>query len=150
MSDIPDASQRKAIYAPAGQSVLVTAPPGYGKTYVMPRRIEYLIKSGALVPPERALGLTFTNAAASEMIARLEQRVSRKYLDYVDAMTFHSLCYQVLRAFGNDLSLSRDFRILPEGEKRAYFRAFVEKRGQRFMVSLLRVGTSASSQAGEQ
>jgi len=130
MSEIPDPSQRKAIYAPLGQSVLVTAPPGYGKTFVMPRRIEFLIKSGKLVPPERALGLTFTNAAASEMIDRLNRRVSAKYLDYVDAMTFHSFCYRVLRAYGNCLHLAMDFRILPGQEKRKFFEAFVKKEGQ--------------------
>lgn len=129
MSERPDESQRRAIYAPFKQSVLVTAPPGYGKTFVMPRRIEFLIKSGELVPPERALGLTFTNAAASEMLARLERRVSTQYLDYIDAMTFHSFCYRFLRAYGNYLGLAADFRVLPEQEKKKYFKAFINEQG---------------------
>jgi len=135
MSEIPDESQRRAIYAPCNQSVLVTSPPGYGKTFVMPRRIEFLIKSGKLIPPERALGLTFTNAAASEMLTRLQMGVSTKYLDYVDAMTFHSFSYRVLRAYGNCLGLAADFRILPEQEKRKHFKEFVEKQVQRFHES---------------
>ena len=132
MSTIPDESQRRAIYAPCKESVLVTSPPGYGKTFVMPRRVEFLIKGGRLVPPERVLGLTFTNAAASEMIVRLKQRVSAQYLDYVDAMTFHSFCYRVLRAFGNHIGLAMDFRILPDHEKREYFKAFVKMQGYVF------------------
>lgn len=122
---LPDESQRRAIYVPADQSVLVTAPPGYGKTFVMPRRIEFLIKSGDLIPPERALGLTFTNAAANEMLNRLERRISNKYLDYVDAMTFHSFCYRALRSYGNRLGLSTDFRILLESEKEGLCRSYL-------------------------
>lgn len=125
MNDRPDSSQRKAIFAPFNQSVIVTAPPGYGKTYVMPRRIEYLIKSGHLLPPERVLGLTFTNAAASEMKSRLENRINRKFLGFIDAITFHSFCYQVLCSYGNIINLGTNFGILLEKEKRKSFETFL-------------------------
>ena len=136
MSDIPDLSQRNAIYAPHDQSVLVTAPPGYGKTFVMPKRIEYLIKCDKLAPPQRALGLTFTNAAASEMVARLERRINPRYLEYVDAMTFHSFCYRALQGYGERLSLDGHFRILTENDRHDVFRRLVEEEGHRYDAGL--------------
>lgn len=81
------------------------------------------------MPPQRAIGLTFTNAAASEMLVRLKGGVNPKYLDYVDAMTFHSFSYRVLRAYGNYLGLSSDFRILRDEEKKAWFKVFLQGLG---------------------
>jgi superfamily I DNA/RNA helicase len=127
MVKIPDKSQRKAIFAPPKQSILVTAPPGYGKTYVMPKRLAFLIKSGSLVPPERALGLTFTNAAASEMLTRVEKNIGSRYIDFIDAMTFHSFCYQVLRSHGDAIGLPIDFSIFPEGAKERLYEEKLKK-----------------------
>jgi superfamily I DNA/RNA helicase len=132
MSEKPDESQCAAIYAPASESVLVTAPPGYGKTFVMPKRVEYLVRSGSLVAPQRVLGLTFTNAAASEMHSRLEKSLRAEYLDYVDVTTFHSFCYCTLRAYGDSIKLSQEFRVLPMQEKNQFFKEFSEAEGRSY------------------
>ena len=103
-------SQREVVFLPLEQSAVVIAPPGHGKTFVMARRIAYLLQDNLVPAPGRILGLTFTNAAAREMMERV-----RSYLgpvDRVDITTFHSFAYQVLRAYGNLLGIDRKFTVL--------------------------------------
>ena len=52
--------------------MIIIAGPGYGKTYTMARRIEYLINNNKLDGNRKILGLTFSNAAAREMYKKLE------------------------------------------------------------------------------
>lgn len=117
MATMLDDNQRKAIYLPFNESVIVEAPPGHGKTFVMARRIEFLIEAGFIKPPKKILGLTFTNAAAGEMLDDIKARVDEKHLDLIRVMTFHSLCYKILRAYGNLLGFNRNFKILSEVEQ---------------------------------
>ena len=111
-----DKEQKKAVYAPIGQSLIVLSPPGCGKTLIMAKRIEYLIKIGAITPPFKILGLTFTNAAANEMKDRVTDEVPEA--DGIVYITnFHSFSYSVLRAYGNVVGLSRRFTVIGEIEK---------------------------------
>lgn len=112
-----DESQRAAVFQPINRSTLVIAPPGYGKTYVMTRRISHLLQGGYLRPPNRILGLTFTNAAAGEMMDRVRSKVPPRLLDSVSIMTFHSLCYNVLRAYGNYVGVNRNYAVLGEVQR---------------------------------
>lgn len=114
-----DTSQIRAITSSVDSSSLVVAPPGYGKTYVMTRRISYLIRSGSLNPPKRLLGLTFTNAAAAEMIERVSRDIPRNKMDYIDLSTIHSFCYQCLVAYGSYISIVPDFIIMGETEAKS-------------------------------
>lgn len=119
MSQTPiklDKEQRKAVYAPVDRSLIVIAPPGCGKTLIMAKRIEYLVRTGAVRPPFKALGLTFTNAAANEMEDRIEKEIPEaKPLVYIT--NFHSFAYSVLRAYGNKIGIPRKFTVLGEIEK---------------------------------
>jgi DNA helicase-2/ATP-dependent DNA helicase PcrA len=83
----------------------------------MARRIELLIKSGFIKAPKKILGLTFTNTAAGEMIDDVKSRIIEKNLDLVKIMTFHSLSYKILRAYGGLIGVDRDFKILSEIEQ---------------------------------
>ena len=112
-----DEKQRKAIYLPFNESAIVEAPPGHGKTFVMARRIEFLIDAGFIKSPKKILGLTFTNAAAGEMLDDIRARVDEKHLDVIRVMTFHSLCYKILRAYGNLLGFDKNFQIISEIEQ---------------------------------
>ena len=102
-----DNNQRKAVYLPYTESAIIEAPPGHGKTFVMARRIEFLLQSGYIKPPKKILGLTFTNAAAGEMLDDIKLRINGKHLDLIKVMTFHSFCYKILRAYGNLLGYDR-------------------------------------------
>lgn len=67
--------QAAAIQAPTNKNMIIVAGAGSGKTYTMTRRVIDLIERG--VAPESILGLTFTNKAASELLARVAQAVSQ-------------------------------------------------------------------------
>lgn len=69
------AEQSAAITAPTNKNMIIVAGAGSGKTYTMTRRVIDLIDRG--VAPESILGLTFTNKAASELLARVAQAVSQ-------------------------------------------------------------------------
>jgi superfamily I DNA/RNA helicase len=111
---ILDEYQRTAIYWPPTKSVIIKAPPGHGKTFVMARRIEYILQSGFIRTPQKILGLTFTNAAAGEMMDDIRIQLSLTQQSLVRVMTFHSFCYKVLHAYGNLIGLDRNFVILGE------------------------------------
>ena len=116
--------QKKAIEI-SGQSVLVSAAAGSGKTSVLTARIVSLILKGADI--QNMLVTTFTNAAAGEMKARIaralllhsEDKRMREQADLVSGAaigTFHSLCSRIVRENYDFLGISRGFRILDEKE----------------------------------
>jgi DNA helicase-2/ATP-dependent DNA helicase PcrA len=90
-------------------AMLLLAGPGSGKTQVLTLRIARLLEASA-DQKYKILGLTFTNKAADEMRARVENLVpdhaSRLFLG-----TFHSFCAEVLRQHGTHLGIAPDFRI---------------------------------------
>ncbi|MDD7540757.1 MAG: ATP-dependent DNA helicase [Mobiluncus porci] len=69
----PTEEQEAVIAAPLGQ-VLVIAGAGSGKTETIANRLVYWIVNAG-IPPENALGLTFTRKAAGEMSARFMKRL---------------------------------------------------------------------------
>ncbi len=119
--------------------VLVLAGAGSGKTKTLLQRIQYLIDKKEVRPSE-ILGITFTRAAANEMIDRLiisadttgqyEKILSdvrqpkvelnrtrrsfadrHKWISGLTIKTFHSFCYTILRQFGAN-EFDNKFRIL--------------------------------------
>lgn len=87
-------AQYKAITHGAGP-MLVLAGPGSGKTFVVTRRIKYLIEQHH-VKPENILVITFTRAAAAEMQERFVKLSDGKCYP-VNFGTFHSVFFQILR-----------------------------------------------------
>ena len=120
--------QPESIAAPAGkllqnlnpeQLAAVTLPPqpalilagaGSGKTRVLTTRIAWLLHTGQ-VSPGGVLAVTFTNKAAKEMLARLQNMLPVN----VRGMwigTFHGLCNRFLRAHWKLAGLPQGFQIL--------------------------------------
>ncbi len=78
---------------------MVLAGPGSGKTLVITKRIEYLIKERRIAP-EEILVITFTKAAAVEMRERFE-RLMGGCRQGVTFGTFHSVFFRILKASYN-------------------------------------------------
>ncbi|MGH8527630.1 MAG: UvrD-helicase domain-containing protein, partial [Gammaproteobacteria bacterium] len=89
----PTPSQRAAIEAEP-KPLLVVAGPGSGKTFCLIERIRFLIE-GHGVAPERICAFTFTNKAAEEIAARLDQLGPAAAL--VKRTTIHKFCVDLLR-----------------------------------------------------
>ncbi len=78
--------------------MLVVAGPGSGKTYVLVKHIEFLIKERK-ISPENILVLTFSKEAAYEMQSRFLSNDKEKSYP-VCFGTFHSVFYYILRTEG--------------------------------------------------
>lgn len=123
------AHQEEAIKA-RGEDLLISAAAGSGKTRVLVDRIVRLLAEDH-VPLEQMLIVTFTNAAAGEMKARLRQGLTEAaaqaegearafLLAQLEALpeahisTMHAFCIAELRRFYHVLGLDPAFKILPE------------------------------------
>ena len=107
-------SQLEAVSSLDGP-LLVLAGAGTGKTRVITYRVANMIENG--VPPERVLGLTFTNKAAREMRERLAALVSRESAEKVFLGTFHSFGARFLRSHVGVLGFTSDFTIADEADQ---------------------------------
>ncbi|MEO8207390.1 MAG: ATP-dependent DNA helicase UvrD2 [Chloroflexota bacterium] len=88
-----DPEQEEAVRATSGP-VAILAGAGSGKTRVVSRRTAYAIATG-VVPADQVLVVSFTDKAATEMVARLRALG----LQGVTARTFHAHALSQLRHF---------------------------------------------------
>ncbi|HOM73951.1 MAG TPA: ATP-dependent helicase [Fervidobacterium sp.] len=118
-----DEEQKSAVVEPGGK-IVVIAGPGSGKTRVITYKIAHLLITG--IKPSEILLVTFTRAAAREMIERA-QRVTKTDLNDMLAGTFHHVCNTLLRKYGNAVDLKPNFTILDEGDAKSLMN-FVRSR----------------------
>ncbi len=113
LNDLNDA-QRDAVSSPPGNQ-LILAGAGSGKTRVLVHRIAWLIQVEQQ-SPYSVMAVTFTNKAAREMRARLENLLSETGQPVnVRSMwvgTFHGLAHRLLKAHWKDADLPQNFQIL--------------------------------------
>jgi DNA helicase-2/ATP-dependent DNA helicase PcrA len=91
--------------------VLVLAGAGTGKTRVLTVRIAHILATGRARPSE-ILAVTFTNKAAREMKARVEEIVGGVVEGMPWLGTFHSIGVKILRRHAELVGLKTDFTIL--------------------------------------
>ena len=119
-------AQRSAIETTGG-TLLVSAAAGSGKTAVLVERvIETVIAPGSKVNVDDYLLVTFTNAAAAQMRARISQAVADKLeqdpdnahlaaqlvrMNKAKICTLHAFCLDIVRANFSLLGIPADFRI---------------------------------------
>jgi DNA helicase II / ATP-dependent DNA helicase PcrA len=102
-------AQREAVCAPPGH-YLILAGAGSGKTRVLTHRIGWLTQVER-VPPWAILAVTFTNKAAGEMRARLEQLIPGG-TQGLTVGTFHGIAHRLLRRHWHEAGLPESFQIL--------------------------------------
>ncbi len=112
-------AQRAAVTAPPG-SLLVLAGAGSGKTRVLTQRIAWLIHTGQ-ASPYGVLAVTFTNKAASEMRARIEELLQMPARG-LWVGTFHGLAHRLLRAHWREAKLPETFQILDSDDQQRIIR----------------------------
>ena len=101
--------QREAVTAEVGNA-LVLAGAGSGKTRVLVHRIAWLIEAER-VSPHGILAVTFTNKAAAEMRARIEELLDLS-VRTLWVGTFHGIAHRLLRMHWQEADLAQNFQIL--------------------------------------
>ena len=104
-----EVQQEEIIQAPVAQWSFINAGPGTGKTYILMKKIIYMIEH-LEIQPEEILVLCFTNAAVNEIKARIkkyaEEEGDRSFIN-VDVRTFHSFSW-LLISQANELFHNRE------------------------------------------
>jgi DNA helicase II / ATP-dependent DNA helicase PcrA len=113
-------SQREAVTAPDGPSLII-AGPGTGKTLTLVYRIAYLI-SELGINPKKILAVTFTTKAAQEMKERLfkilpSDSARTQCLALLTVSTLHALGLSLLREHSEKVDVLPSFQILSESEQ---------------------------------
>lgn len=127
-------AQEDAIYAENG-TLIVSAAAGSGKTSVLVERIvRKLTDSGRPCPPGALLVVTFTNAAANEMRARIHHRlhtmekegvsplVIKNLIPRMDEMTvctMDAFCMNLVRENFSACGVEADFGVIEEAEEKS-------------------------------
>ena len=124
LSELSD-EQREAAHADA-QNVLLLAPAGTGKTRVMTTRYLNLAAHG--VPLERILMCTFTNAAAHELVERIEPALSIKAEDLWVGTT-HSIGLRIIRDNAQRLGLANVDAIMDRDQQEELVQRLMRSRG---------------------
>lgn len=118
--------------AAEGQNILVAAAAGSGKTAVLVERlIRKITEASSPVNIDELLVVTFTEAAAAEMKARIGQAIEEKMADHpadsrlrrqltllnhASISTLHAFCMKVLRRYYYKINLDPAFRIMDQTE----------------------------------
>lgn len=111
-------AQETAIRHGAGPCAVI-AGPGSGKTFVLVKRIQYLIRT-LKVLPSSILVLTFSRAAAAEMRAR---HMAQGGAAEVVFGTFHAVFFRILQESSHER-----LRMVEPAVKRNYLRRLCEDR----------------------
>jgi DNA helicase II / ATP-dependent DNA helicase PcrA len=117
--------QRRAVAAGSGP-ILVLAGPGSGKTRVLTQRIAYLIAYEG-VRPYQILAVTFTNKAAREMEARVDNLLGEPATQGMLLGTFHSACARILRREAEYLPIESNFVIFDADDQRRLVKTIIRE-----------------------
>ncbi|MGB1237472.1 MAG: DNA helicase II [Pseudomonadales bacterium] len=119
-------AQREAVTAPL-QNMLVLAGAGSGKTRVLIHRIAWLVQTED-ISPYSILAVTFTNKAAKEMRARIEQLLGVNP-NGMWMGTFHGLAHRILRAHWRDAGLVENFQIMDSEDQLRMIKRICKEMG---------------------
>jgi DNA helicase-2/ATP-dependent DNA helicase PcrA len=116
--------QREAVEY-RGQSLLIVAGAGSGKTSVLTRRIAGLLQNKEAWPSQ-ILAITFTNKAAAEMRERVAHLVGNQ-AEGMWISTFHSACVRILRKEAENFGFTKSFTIYDSADSRALVKRIIKE-----------------------
>ncbi|MCY3564064.1 MAG: ATP-dependent DNA helicase [bacterium] len=106
----------------------VSAGAGTGKTTTVSYRMARLVTEEG-VPPERLLGLTFTNKAAGELSHKIHEVLSGRAdpLREAQVNTYHGFCAQIVTEFGAVLGMERSLSIVGPAQTRQLIKRVIRE-----------------------
>lgn len=124
----PNAKQMECIKTLDGP-VMVLAGPGTGKTFTIIQRIKYMLEEGIL--PETILCLTFSEAAANEMKARLVKEMGT-IASAVTIHTYHAFCNELIQQYPAQFELLDGVSLIDDISKRNLMKQCVDEYNPTF------------------
>lgn len=115
---------QQAIITSESHDIGIAAGPGSGKTTVLVRRVGEMISGGW--SPGGIVIISFTNAAANEIVARLRGQNEGVQIAY--AGTLHGWALRLLRDHGSVINLPRTISVLSEDDAKAMLKAHMENQ----------------------
>jgi DNA helicase II / ATP-dependent DNA helicase PcrA len=108
--------EQRAAATYSGETLLILAGAGTGKTTTLCSRAAWLMAEGMLA--ERMLLLSFSRRAAGEMVERARTLAERVVPDAgrIVGGTFHSVAHRMVRVHAGSLGLDRGFGVLDAGD----------------------------------
>ena len=119
-------AQRQAVAAPLAPT-LVLAGAGSGKTRVLTHRVAWLVQVEG-VSPHGILAVTFTNKAAGETRARIEQQLELPSAPLWIG-TFHGIAHRLLRMHWREAGLPQGFSILDAEDQQRLVKRIIRGLG---------------------
>jgi DNA helicase-2/ATP-dependent DNA helicase PcrA len=105
--------QHAVVFAGFDQPMLVLASAGSGKTRVLTERVRYILEN---TKKEGVVALTFTNKAAEEILARLDDMAEERDRCWIG--TIHSIAQRVVEQYGHTIGLPHELHIYERDEDR--------------------------------
>lgn len=121
-----NSEQTKAVLLKDKNSMIL-AGAGSGKTKVLTSRIAYLCREQG-VSINNILAVTFTNKAAKEIRARVENSLNVSTFGMWIG-TFHGIAHRILRKHAHELNLDKNFRILDQDEQAQVIKRVIKNLG---------------------
>lgn len=125
---VPNEKQFECIRTLEG-SVMVLAGPGTGKTFTIIQRIKYMLEQGIL--PETILCLTFSEAAANEMKARIVKEIGT-IASAVTIHTYHAFCNEIIKQHPNEFELLEGVKLIDDISKRNLMKQTLDEYNTQF------------------
>ena len=123
MAIIPNAGQNECIKTLTGP-VMVLAGPGTGKTFTIIQRIKYMLETGIM--PDSILCLTYSEAAANEMKARLVKEIGT-IASSVTIHTYHAFCNEIIRQNPMEFELLDGVGLVDDITKRTFMGEVIDE-----------------------
>ena len=115
-----------------GSNILVSAGAGSGKTAVLSERVLRKVKDGINI--DQILILTFTKAAAYEMMIRIRNKLKKENLfeqvnliDKAYITTFDSFALAIVNKYSDRLNLGKNISIIDENSINLYKKEVLDK-----------------------
>ena len=103
---------------------LVLAGPGTGKTTTVVHRIKNMLEKG--INPEKILCLTFADAAASEMKAKLNNLMNSAEVP-INIYTFHSFCNEIIGENAEIFELPENYKLITKPVARQFLKECIDE-----------------------
>src|SRR5690349_18299937 len=117
------------VLADDSDCLLVEAPPGSGKTYTAVRLVGRDVDAGRIGPTQRALVLTFSRSARSQLAAYAAELLTPSQRARTEITNYHAWFWQKVTQYRTSLGLPLQIELVPEADRVVDVLAAMELEG---------------------